>query len=533
MENADSPRTALSVGEWLTVGILVGGAFLFRLAFLACRPVLSGDEVHYAEALFRFLHGHFLAGVSDYWSFLYPFAAIPFGFVARDAETGLRLLSALSGAALIVPAFLIARRLWGRRVAVFAGLFIAFQANLVSFSTAAITEPLYSLLLLCAVLFVLDGARPGGAWRNAGAGILLALAYLTRPEATAVLAILIVAVLARRGGAEPRVPPGARVRRSIAMAALFIVVLIPYLFLLHAATGRWTTGSKAAVNLSSPVIWTDGLAREEYVYSLNDQGTGRRIEEAAHESALKVLWREKGSIASQYPAKLNAGLRLVPLLFSSPFLLLLALLGLFMRRPPRQERGAELVLLALGVFPFAFYSMFRVELRYLIPYLPVYLLWAGAGCATLLDWFAQLLPGRRVLSSALVAFIFLSLVPYTIHKGIVAAKTEPRESKAIGLWIREHEGPGARILAKPGCSISYYAGNPIATYIPWTDAAGLVRFARINRYAYVVIDEEYVRAMRPLMRSILDSPPRELEAIGEFKNASGGRIILYRLKPLA
>ena len=441
MENADSFHSGRGVKESLVMGILSGGALLVRLLFLYSRRVLSGDEVHYAESLFRFLHGSFLAGVSDYWSFLYPFAAIPFGFLARDAETGLRLLSIFAGAALVIPAFLIARRLWGRRAAVFAGLFIALQPNLVSFSSAAITEPVYSLLLLCAVLLFLDGARGGGSGKFAAAGGILALAYLTRPEAMALLVVLMIAALVWRGGPEHRTPLSARVRRPLLMGALFVVVLIPFFLLLHAATGRWTTGSKAAVNLSSPVIWKDDLAREEYVYSLNDEGTARRIDDVGRDSALKILWKQKRAIASQYPGKLGAGIRLIPLLFSIPFLVLLTLLGMFGRRLSREDRGAELLLLALGVFPFLFYSIFRVELRYLVPYLPVYLLWAGAGCAVLLNWFAAIVPGRRVLSAALVALIFLSFVPYTVHKGIVTARTQPREWKEIGRWIKENESP--------------------------------------------------------------------------------------------
>lgn len=529
-EGADSFRSKPTGREYLSLGILVGGALLFRLLFLGCRRVLSGDEVHYAESLFRFLHGRFLDGVSDYWSFLYPFAAIPFGFLAGDAETGLRLLSVFSGAALVIPAVMIGHRLWGKRAALFAGLFIALHPNLISFSTAAMTEPFYSFLLLCAVLLFLRSVDEGGWRRHGAAGALLALACLTRPEAIVLLLLFLAGTLVGKGGQRPAASFASRVRRSLAMGALFVAVLIPYVVLLHAATGRWTGGSKAAVNLSSPMIWRDDLAREEYVYRLNDEGTARRIDDVGRENALRVLWREKGAVASQYLGKLGAGFGLLPLLFSSPFLLLLVPLGIFGWGRKAGDRGAKSLLLLLGLFPFVFYAVFRVEVRYLVPYLPIHLLWAGAGCAVLLDWFIGLVSTRRVYSGALAALIFLSLVPYTFHKYVVMKKSEPLEWRRIGEWIRDHEGPGARILAKSGCSISYYAGNPIATFIPWTDAAGLVRYARFNRFGYVVADEEYIRAARPALRSILESPSPDFEAVEEFRTAEGARIILYRLR---
>jgi hypothetical protein len=282
------------------------------------------------------------------------------------------------------------------------------------------------------------------------------------------------------------------------------------------------------VNLSSPVIWQDDLAREEYVYRLNDEGTARRIDDLARESALKILWREKGAITSRYPAKIGAGIGLIPLLLSSPFLLVLVPLGLFGRKWRRENRGAESLLLVLGLFPFVFYSMFRVELRYLVPYLPIYLLWAGAGCAALLDWFAANVSPKRAAAAALV---FLSLVPYTIHRYVVMGKAQPLEWKEIGRWIAANESRATRILAQSGCSISYYSGNPEATFIPWTDPAGLVRYARVHGYECLVVDEAYFRAARPALQSIIDYPPPELEALGEFTSGAGGRIIIYRVKP--
>jgi hypothetical protein len=315
------------------------------------------------------------------------------------------------------------------------------------------------------------------------------------------------------------------------MAVLFALMLLPYMFVLRAATGSWTAGSKAAVNLSSPVIWQDDLSREEYVYSLNAEGTARRIDEIARESALRVFRRQKGAIASRYVPKLAAGAGLLPLLFASPLLFVLVPLGLIGRRWRREHRGAELLLLALGLFPFLFYSLFRVELRYLVPYLPVVLLWAGAGCDALLAWFAARVSPRRAAAGALAALVFLSLAPYSVHRYAVMGTSQPLEWREIGRRIAALGLPAPRILAHSGCSISYYAGNPEATFIPWTDTAGLIRYARFHGYGCLVVDEEYFRAARPTLRAILDDPPPELRLLEEFRSGSGGRIAAYRIEP--
>ena len=138
--------------EFITWGILVGGALVLRGIFSSSRLVLGGDELHYAESLHRFLEGKILEGLSDYWSFFYPICAIPFGALMRDVESGLRLLSVLSGAALVIPCVVLARRLWGKRAARYAGLFIALHPILILFSADAMTESLYSLIIMLSIL---------------------------------------------------------------------------------------------------------------------------------------------------------------------------------------------------------------------------------------------------------------------------------------------------------------------------------------------------------------------------------------------
>ncbi len=508
-------------------GILVGGALVIRAAFSGARLVLTGDEIHYAESLHRFMEGRILDGFSDYWSFLYPFVAVPFGRILGGAEPGLRLLSMIAGAAVLVPCMLIADRLWGKRSALFAGVLIALHPNLISFSTAAMTESFYTLFLMSAVLFLIRYMREGG-WRE---GILttvfLALAYQTRQEAQFVFLLLIAVVLIGRGGECMRAPVKRRLVRAAVLVVVFVVCILPYTLLLHRKTGRWTGGSKAAVNLSSPLIWDRGLAREEYVYSLNDGGTARRIEEKGRENAGAVLWRQKGVIARRYFRTLNRGVTLLPLLLASPLLLLLVPLGLFGRRWERGSRGQELILCITGAFPFLLYSIFDIELRYLIPFLPLYLLWCGRGCGVIADWIGENCTGSAVLRNAVLAVVFASLIPFTIIRYASIYEGQAVECREIGLWIRDRAGENDPVLAHSGCPVSYYAGKAEATFIPWTDPEGLVRFARHNGYRYIVADEAYFRQYRPTLTAVVDGTA--IEGLDPVRTFSGraGRVFLF------
>jgi 4-amino-4-deoxy-L-arabinose transferase-like glycosyltransferase len=499
-----------------------------RAAFSGSRLVLWGDEMHYAESLHHFMQGRFLEGCSDYWSFLYPLVAVPFGKLYGDAEGGLRLLSMLAGAAVVAPAMLLALRLWGRRAAIFTGALIALHPMLISHSTGAMTEPLYSLLLMLSLYLFVQYVWVGRWWRLVLTAVLLGLAYQTRQEAQFLALGAAVAVLIGSGGEGVRGRTPIRITRAAVLVAVFVVSIMPYLLVLHAKTGRWTGGSKAAVNLSSPAIWRDDLERERYVYRLNDAGTERRIEEIGREGPAKIIWAQRKTVAAQYLRKLHRGFNLAPIVLATPLLLLLVPLGIFGRRWERGSRGIELMLLFAGFFPFALYAVFQIQVRYLVPFVPLYLMWAARGCEVLLAWLKEHLSARPVIGAIALVLVFGNLAALTVRQYSYNLEHLPVEHRKIGSWIGAQLGGGYRILAHSGCSVSYYAGSPEATFIPWTDHGGLLRYARHHGYDLLVVDESYFRKFRPVLAEFLEEPaPQGLEWVETFTGRNGP-IRLYR-----
>jgi hypothetical protein len=516
----------------LTWGILLGGALLLRAAFVASRAVLGGDEIHYAESLHRLMEGRILDGVSDYWSFLYPFVSLPFGLMYGDAESGLRLCSILCGSALVIPSVLIAFRLWGRKAALFAGVLVALHTNLIDFSTAAMTESLYALLLMFSLYLLVRCIQGAGHASLVLLGVMLSLAYQTRQEAQFITVLFVIVVLVGRGGAGLGGRLRLRIGRAAMLVLIFLVCSVPYSILMHRKTGEWTSGSKAAVNLSSPRIWEDGLDRERYVYGLNDDGIARKIDEIGDMSVFEVLWRRKGSIAAGYFQKLSRGFHLVPMLLTTPLLLLLVPLGLFGRRWSKSGRAVELVMLLVGVFPFVLYAVFLVQIRYLVPFLPIYLLWGARGCEVIGKWLRENVPQGAAVHTAVLLVVFASLIPFTINRFSVVRAGQRVEYREIGRWIRGNTDGDVKVLAHPGCPVSYYAGDPEASFIPWTDPEGLIHFARHHQYGYLVVDEGYFRTLRPQLVQFLENDPFPgVETLESFTGIDGGMIRVHKLSP--
>ena len=149
------------------------------------------------------------------------------------------------------------------------------------FSALAMTESLYSFLLLSALcLFV--KAMEGDRRPQMALALSLAFAWLTRPEAQFVLVIFLAFILFPAAQPTQARPLSRRLRTAALVTLTFALTISPYILLLHAKTGRWTT--EASVNISSPLLWQDGLAKEEYLYRLNAEGTNRALDEVKSDS---------------------------------------------------------------------------------------------------------------------------------------------------------------------------------------------------------------------------------------------------------
>lgn len=103
--------------------------------------------------------------------------------VSGDSITAGRLLGALLGAAIVALLYLLAKRVWGRRVGLLAAALAAVFPPLVLLSRELLSESLFIALELSAILCVLEFRRSGRMPRwSVAAGVLCGLAILTRPN---------------------------------------------------------------------------------------------------------------------------------------------------------------------------------------------------------------------------------------------------------------------------------------------------------------------------------------------------------------
>jgi 4-amino-4-deoxy-L-arabinose transferase-like glycosyltransferase len=117
----------------------------------------------------------------------YPYLLGGVYALSGDSVTAGRLLGAVLGAVAVWLVYLLARRIWGRRVGLVAAALTAVFPPLVLLSRELLSESLFIVLVLAAALCVLSFRASGEARWAALAGALCGAAILTRGVGVALL----------------------------------------------------------------------------------------------------------------------------------------------------------------------------------------------------------------------------------------------------------------------------------------------------------------------------------------------------------
>jgi putative flippase GtrA len=180
---------------WRTLGVIVAVAVAARLLFVSIAPVAYGDAVNYSWVAWLTARGEWQLA-DPFWHSLFDFWQALLLMTGIGQYPALVLASLLPGLLLIVPVYLLARRLYGNTVALVAGLFIALHPRLVEYSVNGYAESFY----LCAALWALWGITAvvqDGRHRGALTVIGIALAgyFLVRNEAIFLIGLLVAVTL--------------------------------------------------------------------------------------------------------------------------------------------------------------------------------------------------------------------------------------------------------------------------------------------------------------------------------------------------
>jgi 4-amino-4-deoxy-L-arabinose transferase-like glycosyltransferase len=208
------------------LGAVALGIRLLYILIIARAPIgVGGDASFYHSAANQLANGHFF--YREIFSHAYPTALHPplFSIVLTPVALlggvhvlAQRVVGCVIGSISVVLIALLAARLGGRRAGVLAGSLAAVYPPLVTADGSLMSEPLYVLIVVLAMLLAIS--RPSTTQRAASIGAVIGLGVLTRTEAVLLLVLL----------AWPAswAPLAGRVRRILAATLACALVLAPW-----------------------------------------------------------------------------------------------------------------------------------------------------------------------------------------------------------------------------------------------------------------------------------------------------------------
>jgi 4-amino-4-deoxy-L-arabinose transferase-like glycosyltransferase len=507
----------------VAVAVVVGLALRAAIGFTDDAP--TTDEVAYiASGTSLADGGGFVRGGGPELHFppLVPWLLGTGGRVLGDPHTAAVVLTCLAGAAVVVPAAVLGRRLAGDVGGVVSAWTAAVAPGLATLpaTRGAGSEAEYTLLVVSAVAAAVAGAAAPPRRMLAclgGAGLLVGLAYLTRPEGLAV-ALPLGAVAIVAGWRARRVVGAARA--ALVFSAPLLLCVVPYVGYLHAHTGEWQLTAKSqdvSIEAWHAVARSDREARDRVLYALDETGLWFEDERAPLTTLARRDPAGYGRIVATNVSMLSKDL-------SGWWLLPLPLWGLAAWAAFRRRKDRRVAVVgAVAALPVLTALAFFVQPRYLVVTAALATVLVGVGVA-------DLAPRRRrpVVAGVLGLALAASLLTFAGPAGWWHP-TDHTDQQAAGEWIAERTVPGDRLMTR-SFVVQHFAERT-AVAVPYTDLDGIVAFARHYGVRYLVVDETSARRVRPQLLPLLgDEPVPGLRLVHEA-SAEGRTTRVFALVP--
>ena len=447
--------------------------------------------------------------------------------VTESVDGATRLMPLLAGVLLVLAAFALARLMYGSRVAFCAAVLTAIHPLLIDLSTTALSESVYLPLMLAAVwsgLRALDSGRPSHMmW----CGTFIGLMYLTRPEGVFCAAVVLAGAFVTNLGRPTWMKRTAI--QALSLLAPIVVLSAPYVAYLSLHTGSLRLDGKVVLNFTIGERRNAGMSHHEAAL-----GLGRDLsEEGPLLSASAFVAKSRRSLSIQeitgywfQSARRNRAIvfeLLAAPLYGSILAMGLVVLGLFRQPWDRHRAVREGVLLAIALgHLLLLFGLHAVLGRYLLPLLPLCLIWVSKGIDEAAWWAVQ--TSRRIAFTAspfpahsadfvvrcvLIGGV-LGLAFWGARWGTLADQSQEASIlREVGIWL-DHSQPGPKTVMTRYPQVAYYSGGTWL-HMPYADGSLALQYAHRKGPDFIVLigEEPFAPYLREWLRKgIPDSSAR-------------------------
>ena len=447
---------------------------------LANKLVASSDATTYIKYARRFASGNFYGVLDTYWSPLYP---VLIGIVACFTDKLLLpaiIVSIITGSLAAPLTYYLVKQSYGQREAFIAGIIAAFFPYLLNSTFGLGTENSYLVWITGALILGWKGLKSNSAKDYFFTGILVGLAYLTRPEAIGYLLFFAVFVFCKN--LRQRNLISSTLITQIAVLLLgFAILAAPYVIYLRSETGSWTVSGKVRKNVTAI-----NLAESDD----NDDADEDDNNESQYGKVVPVKY-----FALHFRKVHEIFTELLPF-----FLLIFVALGLFKNQWNKERFQRETYLIFFCFLTVLGYVATVPLIRYFYVLLPIFFGWIALGIVYFSAWFSESvrvwlpknlsnrLDNKFIVILCLI-FIFGYMFPANFY--VRSKKSDWQraayEERDAGLWLKENGKQSAKILSITKRPVFYAEGiryKPISK-----DTDEIISQIKENKIDYVIVSQ--------------------------------------------
>lgn len=436
-------RSSFDKEELRFILVLLAISAVLRLYVALHTAVIAIDGVEYIHCAKAYADLDFTSALGHIYPPLYPILTALLHSLLRDWEVAGQMLSLIAGVALIIPVYLLIKRLYGRRVALIAAFIASFHPQLVLHSAQVRTESLYFLLVALSIYFGWRALTEGRKFFFFLLGLFTSLAYLTRPEGIVILLLFLVWTLSGLAS-KPAIPP---LKRFIGIGCSLIpTVLLAGCYVLLISNIKPEEPLGFRLTLKQDVARILGYNK----FILEQEGGGLAFEEPLFTDFLK-RW------GSNY-------IQLLGRLLSKalhPLFTLLLLAGIFIHTTVRRQKRFELFILVYVILFIGLFALVRVSIRHPTQMITPLLFLAAIGLTEVNEYLRCRFNLTSTQSRLLFGTLCLLIVVAFLQQFAAPRRGYLAAVRNCGEWIKE-KGPYHRPrVATDWARVAFYADGDL------------------------------------------------------------------------
>jgi 4-amino-4-deoxy-L-arabinose transferase-like glycosyltransferase len=468
---------------------------------------------------------------------LYSIFVLDASFIVTDYQWASKFVSVLSGAFLIIPVYLLSKKMFNRHIATIASIFVCLSIPLVSISGMAHSDSLFILFSLMAIYFAWTMTEENpSVYKMICFSLFCGLAYLSRANGLPYFVVGIAYYFFVRTFFYK-----TGIRNVLWNVTIAVLVFALFFFAPRAYIARSSRPihdyTKVAIFDGTFYVSGDnsrynGSNRDSIVYGLNEECTALGVDHVFSESITQHIAdnpkRFVRKILVNLKSLIGDGLRQL----ICPYIILGFPLVFGVINEQLWSRRRGIFILSWMIFYILILPGLIYRNLYLYPIAPLFIIILSIGIPSLAERLRNIL-NRGIDTEKMVIVFMVIILSLTISARIALGLSNHRnEYKIASEWVKANLPEDAVIMSR---NSMYGYTLRKRCHLPYDDSLDRVlKYAKYKGVEYIILGKDE-RKHNPQLSFLFDknNQPEELELVYEDRESIESPLLIYRIKQTA